>query len=152
MLIFFYIDQMVYREFVPPAQSVNQQFYLNVLKRLHKNLGRKHPGKWQSGDWFLHHDNAPAHTALSVQQLLTGNKTVVVSHPPTHPNLLRETFFLYTQMKQDLNGRHFADIAEAQRESLTALDSIPLKILDYVSSSGSSAGITASSHQRNTLK
>ena len=23
---------------------------------------------WSSGDWFLHHDNAPAHKALSVQQ------------------------------------------------------------------------------------
>jgi hypothetical protein len=66
---FFYVDPIVYREFVPPAQSVNQQFYLNVLKRLHENLGRKHPGKWQGGDWFLHHDNAPAHTALSVQHL-----------------------------------------------------------------------------------
>ena len=32
--------------------------------------GKKGPEMWSSGDWFLHHDNAPAHTALSVQQFL----------------------------------------------------------------------------------
>ncbi|PNF24611.1 hypothetical protein B7P43_G03068 [Cryptotermes secundus] len=31
------------------------------------------PSTAQSGDWFFHHDNAPAHTALSVRQFLTKN-------------------------------------------------------------------------------
>ena len=29
------------------------------------------PELWRSGEWLLHHDNAPAHTALSVRQFLT---------------------------------------------------------------------------------
>jgi hypothetical protein len=33
-------------------------------------MEKKRPEMWSSGDWFLHHDNAPAHTALSVQQFL----------------------------------------------------------------------------------
>jgi hypothetical protein len=74
----------------------------------------KSPEKWQSGDWFLHHDNAPAHTALSVQQFLAKNKMVIVSHPTTCPNLLIMTFFLYPRVKWDLKGRHFADVAEVQ--------------------------------------
>ena len=59
----------MHKEFVPPGQTVNQQFY---LKRLHDidSVRKKRPEMWSSGDWFLHHDNAPAHTALSVQQFL----------------------------------------------------------------------------------
>jgi len=41
---------------------------------------------------FLHHDNAPAHTAFSVQQFLAKNKMDVVSHPPICPISLLVTF------------------------------------------------------------
>jgi hypothetical protein len=30
-------------------------------------------------------------------------------------------------MKKELKGRHFAEVAEVQRESLAALDSIPIE-------------------------
>jgi len=58
----------VRKKFVPPGQTVNQQFYLKVLKRLRDSLRKKRPEMWSSGDWFLHHDNDPAHTALGMQQ------------------------------------------------------------------------------------
>jgi hypothetical protein len=61
---FFYVEGIMHREFVPTGKRVNQQFYLNVLIQLCQSLRRKCPEKWQSGDSFLHHDNAPAHTAL----------------------------------------------------------------------------------------
>ena len=59
LIIFFYVDGVVYREFVSSRHTVNQKFYLNALKILRENLRRNHPEKWQSGDWFLQHDNAP---------------------------------------------------------------------------------------------
>jgi hypothetical protein len=52
-------------------------------------------------------------------------------------------------MNQDLKGTHFADVAEVQRESLAALDSISVEDFRNVSSSGSS---TVSSHRGSTLK
>jgi len=72
MLIrFFYANGIVYKGFVPPAQTVNQQFNLKVLKRLCDSVWKKkRPEMWSSGDWFLHHDNAPAHMVWSVQQFL----------------------------------------------------------------------------------
>ena len=61
----------MHKESVPPGHTVNQQFYLEVLKRLRDSVRKKkRPEMWSSGDWSLHHDNAPAHTALSVQQFL----------------------------------------------------------------------------------
>ena len=43
-----------------PGQTVNQEFYLEILRGLRENVQRKSPELWKSGDWFLHDDNAPA--------------------------------------------------------------------------------------------
>ena len=56
------IKDLVHREFVPLGPTVNQQFYLNVLKWMSDSLQWKCPEQWQHGDWFLHHDNAPLTT------------------------------------------------------------------------------------------
>jgi len=75
----------------------------------------------------------------------------VVSHLPTHLTSLF-AILLSPRMNQDLKGRRFADTAEVQWESMATLAAFPLKILDNVSSSGSSTGIIASNHRGNTLK
>jgi len=67
LISFFDANGIVYKEFGPPGHTVNQQLYLKVLKRLSDSVQKKRPKMWSSGDWFLHHNNAPAHTALSVQ-------------------------------------------------------------------------------------
>ena len=33
-------------------------------------------------EWTLHHDNAPAHTALSIGQFLTERNIATLEHPP----------------------------------------------------------------------
>jgi hypothetical protein len=49
--------------FVPNGRTVNQAFYLKVLKRLRDPVRGKRPELWQSGELWLHHDNAPTHKA-----------------------------------------------------------------------------------------
>ena len=89
-ICFFDVKGLVHFEFVPQGQTFNQQFYLEVLKWLHDAVRRKRPELWQSGEWLLHHDNAPAPTALSVQQFLTKNGITTASHPPLpRPGTLR---------------------------------------------------------------
>jgi len=44
-------------------------------------LTEEHPELWRSGEWLLHHNNAPAHTALSVRQFLTKNGMTTASNP-----------------------------------------------------------------------
>ncbi|PNF22069.1 hypothetical protein B7P43_G09301 [Cryptotermes secundus] len=65
-------------------KSRRMRWARNVAK-----IGRRR----QSGDWFFHHDNAPAHTALSVRQFLTKNGMTPVPHPPYSPDLAPCDFF-----------------------------------------------------------
>ncbi|GFX79151.1 putative mariner transposase [Trichonephila clavipes] len=67
MLILFFDSQgIVYKEFVPQGQTVNQHFYREVLEEDFEK-GSACETKHQNS-WVLHHDNAPCHTATSVSQ------------------------------------------------------------------------------------
>ena len=50
LISFFDANGIVHKEFVPPGQTVNQQFYLEVLKRLRDSVRKKRPETWISGD------------------------------------------------------------------------------------------------------
>jgi hypothetical protein len=64
------IRGIVRYEFVPTGQTVNQLYNLEVLKRLREKFRRKRPEHFANNSWILHHDNATAHTALSVREFL----------------------------------------------------------------------------------
>jgi len=69
MLIYFFDCQgVVHKEFVPQGQTVNKQHYREVLERLRKRVHRVRPEI--AATWMLHHDNAPCHTAISVNEFL----------------------------------------------------------------------------------
>jgi hypothetical protein len=60
------IRGIVHYEFAPTGQTVNQVYYLEVVKRLREKVRRKRPEMFANNSWTWHHDNAPAHTALCV--------------------------------------------------------------------------------------
>ena len=78
---FFDIQCIVHKEFVPPGQTVNGKFYCEILKLLREGIRRKRPDMWKKNNWFLHHDNAPAHTSLVFRQFLTSKNITVIPHP-----------------------------------------------------------------------
>jgi len=124
LISFFDANGIAHKEFVPPGQTVNQQFYLKVLQRLHNSIRKKRPEMWSSSDWFLHHDNAPTHMALSVQQFLVKNKITVIPHPPYSPNLAPRYFFLFPCMKDQVKGNCFADVSKVKKKMLEFLNNI----------------------------
>ena len=93
IIVFFYVRGIVHQEFVSPGQTLNQHFYLDVLRRLREDVWRKRSELWQSGDWFLHHDNAPAHTALCVNRYLGSQGWIIVPNPPYSSDLAPCDFF-----------------------------------------------------------
>jgi len=93
LLTFFDIRGIVHYEFVPNGQTVNQVFYLDVLARPREKVRQKRPDLFTINSWILHHDNAPAHTALSVREFLATKQIAVLEHPAYSPDLASSDFF-----------------------------------------------------------
>jgi hypothetical protein len=74
--------EVLHNEYASDGQTINKEFYLEVLRRLRESVRRKRREKWRDGDWILHNDNSPAHTSLLVQQFLAKNGTVQLQQPP----------------------------------------------------------------------
>ena len=96
-------------------QRVNQVYYLEVLKRLREKVRWKQPELLASNSWILHHDNAPAHTALSVREFLATKQITVLEHPAYAPDLATSDFFLFPKINEILKGRHFDDNDDIRR-------------------------------------
>jgi len=119
LICFFDQEGIVHREFVPPGMTVNADFYCDVL-RLHENVRRKRPQKWQNQNLIIHHDNAPAHRSFKISQFLAKNNMTVIPHPPYSPNLAPCDFLLFLKLKLQINT-----IEEIQEKSQRVLDTIP---------------------------
>jgi len=46
LIIFFDIQGLAHKEFVPPGQTVNGKFYCEVLKRLREDIQCKRPDRY----------------------------------------------------------------------------------------------------------
>jgi len=73
----------------------------------------------------LHHDNAPAHTALPAREFLAIKQITVSEHPAYSPDLAPIDFFLLTKLKEILEGMHFDDIDDIRNNTTAALKAIP---------------------------
>ena len=124
---FFDIKGLIHFQFIPQGQTVNQQFYLEILKPLRDAVRRKCPELWRSGEWLLHHDDAPAHTALSVRQFLMKNGMITASHPPFSLDLATCNVFLFPRMKRDLKGKRFQNVEEVRKKTMEALKAVTLQ-------------------------
>jgi hypothetical protein len=96
-------------EFILQGQTVNQIYYVEIVKWLHEAVHRKRPELWPN-DWILRHDSAPAHKALSIKQFLTQKLITEMEHPLFSPALARNDLRLFQKMKSALKGRKFEDI------------------------------------------
>jgi transposase len=112
---------IVHHEFAPQGQTVNAQFYCNVLRHLREDIRRKRPELWRAGNWLLHDDNAPSHRALTTCEFLAHNSSITCPHPPYSPDLTPCDLFLFPKMKLKLKGRQFEGLEEIQQESQNVL-------------------------------
>jgi len=88
MLVCFYDSkEIIHHEFVPEGKTFTESFYLSVLERLWKRIRRVRPKYSAPGSWFLLHDNAPVHRAVSVQEYLARKQVCVFHHPHYSPDL-----------------------------------------------------------------
>ncbi|UYV82056.1 hypothetical protein LAZ67_21000621 [Cordylochernes scorpioides] len=105
-------------------------------RRLREAIRQKRPELWRSNSWILHHDNAPAHTALKISKFLQDHSTSVLPQPPYSPDLAPCAFFLFGKLKKKLKGRKFQSIEEIKAESKKAMKAIPKQITRRVLPTG----------------
>jgi len=103
--------------------TVNQTFYREVLERLRKIVALVRPDITRT--WMLHHDNAPCHTVVSINEFLAEKKHSCGTSAPYSPDLSPCDFLLCPRLKNHLNGRHFGTLDNIQKGVTDELKGIP---------------------------
>ena len=85
----------------------------------------KRPRFWPSGDWLIHHDNAPAHSSNLVQQFLAKHEIVQLRQPPYSPDIAPCDFSMFPKLKMALKRKRFNDIETIQSNATRELKAIP---------------------------
>jgi histone-lysine N-methyltransferase SETMAR len=103
VLVFFDSKGVIYTNYVPRGSTVNTAYIKTALQRFVKVLKKKRPDM-AAGDWYFHWDNAPVHTAATVQDYLAAKSIKTIPHPPYSPDLAPADYFLFPRVKAELAG------------------------------------------------
>ena len=82
MIPFFDSTGIIYMHWVPTGQTVNKEYYVEVLRKFRKRFRWNRPALFKSGQWHFHQDNAPVHNSILVTDYLSKMGTKTVPHPP----------------------------------------------------------------------
>ena len=89
MIPFLNSTGMIYIHWVLTGQTVNKEYYVEVLREFRKRFPGKRPTLFKSGQWHFHQDNAPVHNSILVTDYLTKMCIKTVPHPPYSPDFMR---------------------------------------------------------------
>ena len=109
---------MIYMHRVPTGQTVNKEYYVEVLREFRKRFRRKRPALFKSVQWHFHQDNAPVHNSILVTNYLSKMDIKTVPQPPYSPDLTPCDFWLFPKLKEKLRGCRYETIEE-MKEAVT---------------------------------
>ena len=90
------------------GQTVNAEYYSNLLCRLKEALKEKRRARLRKGVLFLQ-DNAPPHKAGKTMDVLKNLGFQCIDHPPYSPDLAPSDYFLFPNLKKALKGRKLSN-------------------------------------------
>ena len=88
-----------------------KEYYFSVMKRLRQRIRQKKADLWKDHLWILHHDNAPSHKAIIVNEFLAKNSTNIIEQPPYSLDMAPADFFPFPKT-QIITSRHKCIILE----------------------------------------
>ena len=103
---------------VPTGQTVNKEYYVEVLSEFRKRFLGKRPALFKSGQWHFQQDNAPVHNSILVTDYLTEMGIKTVPQSPNSPDLAPCDFCLFPKLKEKLRGYRYETI-EKMKEAVT---------------------------------
>jgi transposase len=102
--VFFDYHGIVHHSYAPEGQTINKEYYLEVIHHLCDAVRRKRPDLWATRNWQLHHDNAQSHL---IQSFLAKHGIPVVRQAPCSPDMVPCDFWLFPKLKRPLKGSLF---------------------------------------------
>ena len=130
MLICIFDSQgIVHKGYGPPGQTVNQTFYREVLERLRKRVLRVRPGIAHT--WMLHHDNAPCHTAVSINEFLEEKKHSCGSSAPLFAASQSLWLLFVPPAQKPLEKAPFSTLDNVQKSVTDELKGIPAEAFQH---------------------
>ena len=118
--IFFDSTGMIFMHWVLTGQTVNKEYYVEVLMEFRKRFCRKRPALFKSGQWHFHQDNAPVHNFILVTDYLTKMGIKTVRHPPYSSYLDPCDFWLFPKLR----GCGYETIGEMKEAVTKVIDTL----------------------------
>ena len=112
---------MTNMHWVPTGQTVNKEYYVEVLREFRKRFRWKRPALFKSGQWYFHQDNAPVHNCTDY---LTKMGIKTVPQPPYSPDLAPCDFWLFPKLKEKLRGCRYETIEEIEEAVTKVIDTL----------------------------
>ena len=104
----------------PTGQTVNKEYYVEVLREFRKRFLGKRPALFKSGQWHFYEENAPVHNSILVTDYLTKIGIKIDPHPPYSPYLSPCDFSLFPKLKENLRGRLYEITSALQPEETSS--------------------------------
>ena len=121
---FFDNTGMIYMHWGPTEQTVNKEYYVEVLSEFRKRFRRKRPALFKSGQWHFHQDNAPVHNPILVTDYLTKIGIKTVPPPPYSLDHAPCDFCLFPKLKEKLRGCRYERIEEMKEAVTKVIDTL----------------------------
>ena len=99
MIPFFDSSGIIYMHWIPSGQTVNKEYYVDVLREFRKRLRRKRLALFKSGQWHFQQDNASVYNSILVADYLSKMGFKTVPPPPYSPDLATCDFWLFPKLR-----------------------------------------------------
>jgi hypothetical protein len=119
-------------EFLPQRQKYNSQFYTEtILSSLVASLSVRRP-KLRATAAHLHlHNHRPDNSMLSIEKMAE-YRFIRVPQPPYSPDLAPCDFFLFGDLKFQLEGKNFFNEGSVKEEVRRILMEVPVNLLHSI--------------------
>ena len=120
MIPFFDSAGMIYMHWFPTGQTVNKEYYVEVLREFRKRFLGKRPALFKSAQWHFHKDNAPVHNSILVTDYLTKMGIKTVPYPLYSPDVAPCDFWLFPKLR----GFRYETIEEMKEAVMKVIDTL----------------------------
>ena len=115
MTVFWDCEGLIEISYLPRGETINADYYIEQLNRLHAALKKSRPGKLHQRI-LLQHDNARPHTAKKTIAALREKNWELLPHPPYSPDLAPSDFWLFGPLKSGLRGKKYETLKAIQSD------------------------------------